>query len=145
MNKIRAVKAFRDATGCGLHAAITCVEGFLNGPSIVTKLTLDEFRDLCATWGSVPDSESLTQDPELPLSVAPAIPLGDWVRRVQRIRRAIAELGERHLVTMRASDFGGRLLTAGLTLAKVEAMCVWKGLPPETIGKIKHHAGIIDP
>jgi hypothetical protein len=39
-------------------------------------------------------------------------------------------------------DFGARLLTAGMSLPKVEEMCVWKGLNPATIEKIKHHAKI---
>jgi hypothetical protein len=67
---------------------------------------------------------------------------GEWVRHVQKIRHAINDLGERHLVTMRASDFGARLLSSGMTLSKVEQMCIWKGLNPATIEKIQHAAGL---
>ena len=66
---------------------------------------------------------------------------GDWVRYVQKIRHTINDLGERHLVTMRASDFGSRLLAAGMPLAKVEQMCIWKGLNQTTKDKILNHLG----
>ena len=141
LNRVRASKALRDACGCEPHTAVDIVENFLDKPYLTNNIpiTLIEFRALCATHGSVPDEHA--QAPGMP-ALAPALSCGDWVRRIQRIRKAIADLGERHLVTMRASDYGGRLLTAGLDLAKVEEMCVWKGLSPETVKKIKHHAGI---
>lgn len=73
-------------------------------------------------------------------STYPELSPGDWVRYVQKIRHAIIALGERHLVTMRASDYGNRLLQAGLPLATVEQMTIWKGLNPSLVEKIRHHA-----
>ena len=139
--KVTALKAIKDASGCGMHTAVRVVNGFLVGDSIIEKLDLAQFRDLCESLGSNNPSaggaSKLHAEPG-----EPALNPGDWVRRVQKIRHAVSELGERHLVTMRASDYGNRLLRAGLSLSQVEAMCIWKGLSESIVSKIKHHAGV---
>jgi MoxR-like ATPase len=60
----------------------------------------------------------------------------DWVNFVQEIRRVIAELKIRHVVSPRASIFGAKLLANGLTRKMVEKSVLWKGLDISTIDTI---------
>jgi cobaltochelatase CobS len=62
----------------------------------------------------------------------------DWLRRVQRVRRAVEEQGIRHVVSPRATIFGRSLLAAGWPLDLVEAGVLWKGLDADTVSKIDH-------
>jgi hypothetical protein len=144
-HKVYACKAIKDATGCDLQTALRIVTDFLTGDSQISKLDFNQFRDLCDTIVEpdhhIPPAQAGSQSTEGEV-VSPALSPGDWVRYVQKIRKSVTELGERHLVTMRASDYGNRLLGAGLPLSKVEAMCIWKGLPESIVNKIKHHAGV---
>ena len=139
--KVHAVKALKDASGCDILTSVQVTEAFLRGESIIEKLDLAQFHDLCESIASNNPSPSAFGASTLP-EVGPTLSPGDWVRRVQKIRHAVQELGERHLVTMRASDYGNRLLRAGLSLSQVENMTIWKGLPESIVNKIKHHAGV---
>lgn len=62
----------------------------------------------------------------------------DWTLRVQKIRRAIVELKLRHVVSPRATDYGKRLLQAGITQDRVEQMAIFKGLKADDIAKINN-------
>lgn len=52
----------------------------------------------------------------------------EWTRYCQKVRKAIEAEKVRHIVSPRASIIGGRYLAAGMARAKVEEVCVWKGL-----------------
>ena len=60
----------------------------------------------------------------------------DWVNFVQEVRRVIAELKIRHIVSPRASIFGAKLLASGLSRKMVEKSVIWKGLDISTINTI---------
>lgn len=52
----------------------------------------------------------------------------EWTRYVQKVRKAIESEKVRHIVSPRASIIGGKYLAAGMERAKVEEVCIWKGL-----------------
>lgn len=52
----------------------------------------------------------------------------DWTRYVQRVRKAVEVQKVRHIVSPRASIYGGRLLAAGMERKAVEDSVLWKGL-----------------
>lgn len=60
----------------------------------------------------------------------------DWVDFVIDVRRTIAELKIRHIVSPRASIFGARLLAKGIERKTVEKSVIWKGLDNSTISTI---------
>lgn len=60
----------------------------------------------------------------------------DWTARVQKVRAAIATLKLRHVVSPRATDYGRRLLAAGMAQDDVENATLWKGLERDQIEKI---------
>jgi cobaltochelatase CobS len=61
----------------------------------------------------------------------------EWTRHVQAFRKAVRELGLRHVVSPRASVKGGKLLSAGLSWDDVEAMTLNRGLSALDVEKIK--------
>lgn len=61
----------------------------------------------------------------------------EWTRHVQAFRKAVRELGLRHVVSPRASVKGGKLLSAGLSWDDVEAMVLTRGLSALDAEKIK--------
>jgi len=62
---------------------------------------------------------------------------GLWCDHVQAVRAAVDRLGVRHVVSPRASMFGGQMLAAGFGLDQVEAMVLWKGLDADSVSKVK--------
>lgn len=52
----------------------------------------------------------------------------DWVKFVQRVRKAIEREKVRHIVSPRASIIGSKLLASGMERGMVEESCIWKGL-----------------
>lgn len=59
-----------------------------------------------------------------------------WLNRVWKIRKAIDDLGIRHIVSTRASVHGVKLFAQGVGQAHVEQMCIWKGLDADAKTKI---------
>ena len=62
---------------------------------------------------------------------------GDWVDRVQAVRKAVGELKLRFVVSPRASIFGAALLRQKLPKKIVEEMVLWKGMDNPTRTKVK--------
>lgn len=60
-----------------------------------------------------------------------------WSAYVQRVRAVVETLKIRHVVSPRASIFGGKLLAVGIKREVVEQTCVWKGMDAATVQKIK--------
>lgn len=60
----------------------------------------------------------------------------DWVERVQKIRKTIADMKEKVIVSPRASIKGAKLLAAGFLQSDVEDMVIWKGINREVKGRI---------
>jgi hypothetical protein len=65
----------------------------------------------------------------------------DWVKRVQRVRRAMEEEKVRHIVSPRASIYGARLLAAGMGRDKVEEAVIWKGLDESNRTRVQARLG----
>lgn len=63
----------------------------------------------------------------------------EWTAHVQKVRRAVAELKIRHVVSMRAIASGKALLEKGWGHAKVESAVLWKGLDTATVTKIREN------
>ncbi|MER9586496.1 AAA family ATPase [Mesorhizobium sp. M0276] len=62
----------------------------------------------------------------------------DWVDKVQRWRARTEELSIRHVISMRASIMGAKLLRhKSMTEDDVEEMVVWRGLDRNTVSKIR--------
>ena len=61
----------------------------------------------------------------------------EWVRAIQRWRNSARQKSVRHVISPRASIHGVKLLAAGIPVATVERMVVWKGLDTATVDKIK--------
>lgn len=59
-----------------------------------------------------------------------------WVDFVQEVRKTIADLKIRHVVSPRASIFGSKLLAKGIERKEVEKSVIWKGLDISTISTI---------
>ncbi len=60
----------------------------------------------------------------------------EWTRYVQAVRALVADAGIRHIVSPRASILGGALLDAGICVADVAEMLVFKGLDKDARAKI---------
>lgn len=60
-----------------------------------------------------------------------------WTKYVQQVRQVVDELKIRHIISPRASIFGGQLLGQGIDKKTVEDMVLWKGLDKATVEKIK--------
>lgn len=64
-------------------------------------------------------------------------PHADWVKRVQSVRRKVAQSGVRGvLITPRASLYGAALLASGISQTDVEAMVLRKGIKDDVWAKI---------
>jgi cobaltochelatase CobS len=61
-----------------------------------------------------------------------------WTQRVQAIRAAVASFGGavRHIVSPRATDYGRRLIAAGMAPERVEQLVIWKGASEADRAKI---------
>jgi cobaltochelatase CobS len=66
----------------------------------------------------------------------------DWTLYVQQVRKAVNEEKVRHIVSPRASIFGGRLLAAGMERSLVEERCIWKGLDPTNKARVVTRMGV---
>jgi cobaltochelatase CobS len=117
----------------------------------------ENFRCIAAanTWGSGADREyvgrfqldassldrftqiEMNYDENLERLVAGDTP---WTRYVQKVRRAVADLKVRKVISPRASVRGNRLLAAGIPQHKVEAFALFGGLDRDTEAKIRAHA-----
>jgi len=60
----------------------------------------------------------------------------DWCRRVQSIRKAAMDLGEKVIVSPRASYDGAEMLAAGFKQKDVEFMTIWQGVSTECRDRI---------
>ena len=61
----------------------------------------------------------------------------EWMSYVVNIRRACEKLAIRHVISPRATIHGCKLFAAGVGLAHVETMVLWKGLDAATVAKVK--------
>jgi MoxR-like ATPase len=73
-------------------------------------------------------------DEDLELEIAPD---RTWTQHVQSVRKAVQKLKVRHIVSMRASIKGGKMLAAGQPLSRIKQTILWKGLSLEEISKIE--------
>ncbi len=65
----------------------------------------------------------------------------EWVNYVQKARKAASKIGERHIISPRASMQGADLLRIGIDRKEVEKDVVWKGLDASRIQMIKKNMG----
>lgn len=65
-----------------------------------------------------------------------------WVRKVHKVRKAVRDLGIRHVVSPRASMFGAAMLANGFPEADVVEMTIRKGLSDEQWSSIRSKAGL---
>ena len=65
----------------------------------------------------------------------------EWVNYVQKARKAASKIGERHIISPRASMQGADLLRIGIDRKEVEKDVVWKGLDASRIEMIKNNMG----
>lgn len=84
---------------------------------------------------------SMDYDEELELALVP----GAWTEYVHQYRRAVADLGLRHIVSFRAIEQGSRLLSTGLPPSVVVPAVLHKHLSSIDVGKIHHRIGDFDP
>lgn len=63
-----------------------------------------------------------------------------WAYKVQAWRKAAAQIAPDHIIGMRAVINGAKLLAAGFSTAEVERFRVFKGLPDDTVQRIKREA-----
>lgn len=69
---------------------------------------------------------------------AAIVPNVTWVKRVQAVRKRVADRGIKgHMVTPRASMYGAALLAAGLDMETVEQMTLKKGLADDAWNQIR--------
>lgn len=65
----------------------------------------------------------------------------EWVNYVQKARKAASKIGERHIISPRASMQGADLLRIGIDRKEVEKDVVWKGLDASRVQMIKNNMG----
>lgn len=65
----------------------------------------------------------------------------EWVNYVQKARKAASKIGERHIISPRASMQGADLLRIGIDRKEVEKDVLWKGLDASRIQMIKKNMG----
>ena len=65
----------------------------------------------------------------------------EWVNYVQKARKAASKIGERHIISPRASMQGADLLRIGIDRKEVEKDVLWKGLDASRIQMIKNNMG----
>jgi cobaltochelatase CobS len=92
------------------------------GRSQLDAATLDRFSFI-----------PMDYDEKLELAISPH---DAWTRHVQAFRKVVRELKLRHVVSPRASIKGGKLLSAGLSWERVEAMVLTRNLSPLDAEKI---------
>ena len=63
----------------------------------------------------------------------------EWVNYVQKARKAASKIGERHIISPRASMQGADLLRIGIDRNEVEKDVLWKGLDASRIQMIKNN------
>jgi len=81
-------------------------------------------------------------DRKVEKAIASQYPNGEEVaNRVQDVRKAIAKLKLRHIVSMRATSSIAKLISAGLTQKQAEKVALWKDLSKEQIAKIEAEIG----
>ena len=81
-------------------------------------------------------------DRKVEKAIASQYPNGEEVaNRVQDVRKAIAKLKLRHIVSMRATSSIAKLISAGLTQEQAEKVALWKDLSKEQIAKIEAEIG----
>ena len=73
-------------------------------------------------------------DEKLELAISPN---DAWTRHVQAFRKAVRDLKLRHVVSPRASIKGGKLLSAGLSWDRVEAMVLTRNLSALDLEKVR--------
>jgi MoxR-like ATPase len=73
-------------------------------------------------------------DEELELKIAPNFA---WTTYVQKVRRVVAELKVRHVVSPRASIAGGKMLANGVDAKSVAEIVIWKGMDAATRAKVE--------
>lgn len=78
-------------------------------------------------------------DEDLEMSISTNKP---FTTKIQALRKAVRELGEKVVISPRASTKGGVLLSQGFAESEVLDMVVWKGVLPEIKEKIKQKARI---
>lgn len=61
----------------------------------------------------------------------------EWTEFVQKVRKAVAKLGLRHIVSPRATMHGIKLLKAGAVRDRVVQTSVWKNLKPAEVNRIE--------
>ena len=59
-----------------------------------------------------------------------------WFEKVRKVRKAVADLKVRHVVSPRATINGTKLLAAGFTWEETEDCVIWKGLDADTKAKV---------
>jgi cobaltochelatase CobS len=73
-------------------------------------------------------------DESLEMEIAPN---KDWCKFVQSARQSAQSHSVRHIISMRATLYGGTLINAGIAKARVEKMVLWQGLAQSEVNKIK--------
>lgn len=68
-----------------------------------------------------------------------------WLAYVHKVREAVERLQLKHIISMRAIERGLRGLRAGFEPERVCFAALWRGLPDDTIAKIKSIAGEFAP
>ncbi|SFH77998.1 AAA family ATPase [Halpernia frigidisoli] len=63
----------------------------------------------------------------------------EWTNYVQKVRKAVAKISERVVVSPRASMIGAELLQLGISREEVEQDVLWKGLDASRIKMIKNN------
>lgn len=63
----------------------------------------------------------------------------EWTNYVQKVRKAVAKISERVVVSPRASMIGAELLKLGISRTEVEQDVLWKGLDASRIKMIKNN------
>ena len=95
------------------------------GRNALDAATLDRFNTI--QWD---------YDEELEYSICPT----QWCKHVQLIRKAVANLGIKTVISPRATFNGQKLLDAGMDITKVEAQLLWRGLDKDKVEKIINEA-----
>lgn len=71
------------------------------------------------------------------LKAAAEVRCAEFCRKLVRVRKAMAELKVRHIVSPRATKAGCTLIRLGFTMQDTMNMAVWKGLDADTVAKIE--------
>ena len=81
-------------------------------------------------------------DRKVEKAIAARYPNGaEIAKRVQSVRKAIAKLKLRHIVSMRATNSIANTMAAGLTQKQAEKVALWKDLSKQQIAKIEAEIG----